>query len=42
MAYSDINSDDRLVLATFAEHLEQALGWESVCAWNQETSSLIG
>ncbi|MGE3343906.1 MAG: type I restriction endonuclease subunit R [Vicinamibacterales bacterium] len=37
MAYTDINSEDRLVQATFAEHLEQALGWESVYAWNQET-----
>jgi len=25
------------VRATFAEHLEKALGWESVRAWNQET-----
>lgn len=23
--------------ATFAEHLEKELGWESVFAWNQET-----
>ena len=30
MAYTDINSEDRLVQATFAEHLEQQLGWESV------------
>ena len=37
MAYTDINSEDRLVQATFAEHLENALGWESVYAWNQET-----
>ncbi len=37
MAYTDINSEDRLVQATFAEHLEKALGWESVYAWNQET-----
>jgi len=27
----------RDVLATFAEHLEKVLGWESVYAWNQET-----
>ena len=26
MAYTDINSEDRLVQATFAEHLEQQLG----------------
>lgn len=37
MAYTDINSEDRLVQATFAEHLEKALGWENVYAWNQET-----
>ena len=37
MAYTDINSEDRLVQATFAEHLAHALGWDSVYAWNQET-----
>jgi type I restriction enzyme R subunit len=37
MAYTDINSEDRLVQATFAEHLEKRLGWESVYAWNDET-----
>jgi len=37
MAYTDINSEDRLVQATFADHLEKTLGWESVYAWNQET-----
>ncbi|WP_210546113.1 type I restriction endonuclease subunit R [Rhodoferax sp. PAMC 29310] len=37
MAYTDINSEDRLVQATFAEHLESVLGWDSVYAWNQET-----
>ena len=37
MAYTDINSEDRLVQATFAGHLEQVLGWDSVYAWNQET-----
>lgn len=37
MAYTDINSEGRLVQATFAEHLENELGWESVYAWNQET-----
>jgi len=37
MAYTDINSEDRLVQATFAEHLEKTLGWDSVYAWNQET-----
>ena len=42
MAYTDINSEDRLVQATFATHLEQALGWDSVYAWNQETFGLAG
>lgn len=42
MAYTDINSEDRLVQATFAEHLEKALGWENVYAWNQETFGLDG
>jgi type I restriction enzyme R subunit len=37
MAYTDINSEDRLVQETFADHLRDALGWESVYAWNQET-----
>jgi type I restriction enzyme R subunit len=37
MAYTDINSEDRLVQATFAEHLNKVLGWESVYAWNDET-----
>jgi len=37
MAYTDINSEDRLVQGAFAEHLEQNLGWESVYAWNHET-----
>lgn len=37
MAYTDINTEDRLVQATFAEHLAEELGWESVYAWNDET-----
>src|SRR5690606_14228942 len=37
MALTPINSEDRLVQATFAEHLQNKLGWESVCAWNDET-----
>ena len=37
MAYTDINSEDRLVQKTFAEHLQTMLGWESVYAWNEET-----
>ncbi len=35
--YTDINSEDRLVQKTFADHLEQELGWENVFAWNDET-----
>ena len=42
MAYTDINSEDRLVQATFAEHLEKVLGWDSVYAWNQESFGPIG
>ncbi|MBF0268804.1 MAG: type I restriction endonuclease subunit R [Alphaproteobacteria bacterium] len=37
MAVTGINSEDRLVQATFAEHLEKVLGWDSVYAWNDET-----
>jgi type I restriction enzyme R subunit len=37
MAATDINSEDRLVQATFAAHLENVLGWDSVYAWSQET-----
>jgi len=34
---TDINSEDRLVQKTFAEHLHDQLGWDSVYAWNEET-----
>jgi type I restriction enzyme R subunit len=37
MAVTGINSEDRLVQKMFADHLEQALDWESVYAWNEET-----
>ena len=37
MAVTPINSEDRLVQATFAQHLEQVLGWDSVYAWSEET-----
>lgn len=37
MAVTGINSEDRLVQKTFADHLEQVLGWDSVLAWNTET-----
>ena len=42
MAYTDINSEDRLVQETFAEHLEKVLGWDSVYAWNRETFGPAG
>ncbi|MGH8589441.1 MAG: type I restriction enzyme endonuclease domain-containing protein [Gammaproteobacteria bacterium] len=32
---TDINNEDRLVQQTFAEHLEKALGWESVYAYKR-------
>ena len=34
---TDINSEDRLVQQTFADHLCDRLGWESVYAYNAET-----
>jgi hypothetical protein len=34
---TDINSEDRLVQRTFAQHLEKVLGWESVYAYTNET-----
>ncbi|MCY3941819.1 MAG: type I restriction endonuclease subunit R [Gammaproteobacteria bacterium] len=37
MAVTSINSEDRLVQATFAKHLEKVLGWDSIYAWNKET-----
>ena len=42
MAYTDINTEDRLVQKTFADHLEQKLGWENVYAWNDETFGPTG
>ncbi|MDQ3563207.1 MAG: type I restriction endonuclease subunit R [Pseudomonadota bacterium] len=42
MALTDINSEDRLVQETFAEHLEKALGWESIYAYNAETFGPAG
>jgi len=42
MAVTPINSEDRLVQKTFAEHLQKALGWESVYAWNDETFGPTG
>ena len=37
MAVTGINSEDRLVQATFAEYLEMTLGWDNVFAWNEES-----
>ncbi len=37
MAATGINSEDRLVQATFAAYLRDKLGWNSVYAWNEET-----
>ena len=37
VAVTPVNSEDRLVQATFAKHLEQVLGWDSIYAWNEET-----
>ena len=42
MAATGINSEDRLVQATFAAHLVEKLGWESVYAWNDETFGPTG
>ena len=39
---TDINSEDRLVQMTFAEHLEKVLGWKSVYAYNTETFGPAG
>jgi type I restriction enzyme R subunit len=33
---TDINSEDRLVQKTFADHLRDVLGWESIYAFNDE------
>jgi type I restriction enzyme R subunit len=37
MAATGINSEDRLVQATFAAHLKDKLGWDTVYAFNDET-----
>ena len=34
---TDINREDRLVQKTFADHLHDALGWDSDYAYNEET-----
>jgi type I restriction enzyme R subunit len=33
---TDINNEDRLVQQTFADHLHNVLGWDSVYAWKEE------
>lgn len=33
---TDINNEDRLVQQTFADHLQNVLGWDSVYAWKEE------
>ena len=42
MALTDINGEDRLVQQTFADHLRDRLGWESVYAFNAETFGANG
>ena len=37
MAVTGINSEDRLVQATFAGYLKRVLDWDSIYAWNEET-----
>ena len=39
---TDINSEDQLVQQTFADHLRDRLGWESVYAHNAETFGAQG
>ncbi|MFH1912590.1 MAG: type I restriction endonuclease subunit R [Pseudomonadota bacterium] len=39
---TDINSEDRLVQETFADHLHDHLGWDSVYAYNTETFGPAG
>lgn len=37
MALTDINSEDRLVQQTFADHLRDKPCWDCVCAYSTET-----
>jgi len=39
---TDINSEDRLVQATFADYLRDTLGWDSIYAFNTETFGPTG
>src|SRR5216684_1680424 len=36
-----INSEDRLVQKTFAEHLQDVLGWDSVYAYNADNNRFL-
>ena len=42
MAVTGINNEDQLVQATFAAHLKDALGWDTVYAFNEETFGHTG
>src|SRR6266404_331568 len=39
---TDIHSEDRLVQQTFADHLRDRLGWDSIYAYNTETFGVQG
>ena len=39
---TDINNEDRLVQATFADHLHDVLKWDSIYAFNEETFGPTG
>src|SRR5690349_21143858 len=39
---TDINGEDRLVQATFADYLRDTHGWDSAFAWNEETFGPTG
>src|SRR5215472_17027080 len=42
MAFTDVNSEDRLVQQTVADYLRDKLGWETFYAWNDETFGPAG
>jgi type I restriction enzyme R subunit len=42
MAFTDVNSEDRLVQQTVADYLRDHLGWETFYAWNDETFGPAG
>ena len=42
MAVTDINSEDRPAQQTFADHLRDALGWETLYAYNAESFGAAG